>query len=37
MPENADPGRRGEYPPDLQRAAVDLVIKQAELMAVHWG
>jgi type I restriction enzyme R subunit len=24
------------YPPDLQRVAVDLVIKQAELMAAHW-
>ncbi|MBX9827602.1 MAG: type I restriction endonuclease subunit R [Xanthobacteraceae bacterium] len=25
------------YPPDLQKAAVDLVVRQAELLAVEWG
>lgn len=25
------------YPPDLQRAAVDLVVRQAEAIAVDWG
>ena len=25
------------YPPDLQRAAVDLVIKQAEALAAGWS
>lgn len=25
------------YPPDLQKAAVDLVIRQAELLAANWG
>ena len=25
------------YPPDLQRAAVDLVIRQAELLAEAWA
>ena len=25
------------YPPDLQKAAVDLVIRQAEMMATAWG
>ena len=24
------------YPPDLQKAAVDLVIRQAELLATEW-
>lgn len=24
------------YPPDLQKAAVDLVIRQAELLAAEW-
>ena len=25
------------YPPDLQRAAVDLVIRQAEALALRWN
>jgi type I restriction enzyme, R subunit len=25
------------YPPDLQKAAVDLVIRQAETLAADWG
>jgi type I restriction enzyme R subunit len=25
------------YPPDLQKAAVDLVVRQAEVLAVEWG
>ncbi len=25
------------YPPDLQKAAVDLVIRQAELLAADWA
>ena len=25
------------YPPDLQKAAVDLVVRQAETIAVDWG
>jgi type I restriction enzyme R subunit len=25
------------YPPDLQKAAVDLVVRQAEAIAADWG
>lgn len=25
------------YPPDLQKAAVDLVVRQAEVLALDWG
>jgi type I restriction enzyme, R subunit len=25
------------YPPDLQKAAVDLVVRQAEVLAAEWG
>ncbi len=25
------------YPPDLQKAAVDLVVRQAEVLASEWG
>jgi hypothetical protein len=25
------------YPPDLQKAAVDLVVRQAETIAADWG
>ena len=29
--------RQYGYPPDLQEAAVDTVLKQAELMAADWS